>query len=115
MPNTLKKKKQTKKTKATWTIEGPESEIIELLKSSGRTSKKRRRRAYRDEQDVEMQKLGYVTIAHASTLSCIPRSTLYRLLDDKKVMEKRVGVARYISLRSLKKYLGPIVGARIAS
>lgn len=68
------------------------------------------RRPYRDSQDARMKAKGYVTVAKAAEMTNTALTTLYRWIGDRKVTGKRVGSARYVSLKSLKKYLGPIMG-----
>lgn len=58
------------------------------------------------EQEKMMRKKGYLTVRKAADAAGVGRSTMYEWLDGGWVSGKRVGKTRYVSVASLRDYLG---------
>lgn len=64
--------------------------------------------------DDLLRKEGYVRISAAAKAAGVHVTTLYHLLDAKKVGERRAGAHRYIHAESLAAYYGGgVIGERV--
>ena len=67
---------------------------------------KKPKRAYRDDQIAAMKNRGLYPIPEMAALLRVAPSTVYRWLDDDKIEGTNVGAARYVRIKSVRKYIG---------
>ena len=68
-------------------------------------TKTKKKRVYH--QREHMKSKGYLLATEVARLLMVHHSNVYRLLDSKDLKELKVGKSRYVSIASIKKYLGP--------
>ena len=79
------------------------------IKRGGSIKKKPKKRTY--EQREHMKTKGYLLATEVARLLKVHHSAVYRMLDSEQLTELKIGAARYVSVASVKKYLGPAAKA----
>lgn len=73
-----------------------------------KVKKKPKPRAPRNyEQREHMKKKGFLLATEIARILKVHHSSVYRLLDSEQLKEMKIGSSRYVSIASVKKYLGP--------